>query len=190
MKEKRYFCDWYENLSTKLYNLILVLSTIIIAVCSYFIAYGIVIHNYAYTLESYSTESYKYLESIANEVITEGVGIDLSKMPRDISSYEINYDGDKIIFKYYSSREVPTLSPSEAMTIELSKDYNIISKTSDYSSEGEYVSKVKFAIRASCILIATAFGFVTYVFTAIGLFIANLISKHHKKRDTAKHITN
>ena len=110
--------------------------------------------NYGYALNSYSVEAYEHLDEIANNVITKGVGIDLSELPDDVVKYEITAEGDEIIFKYYlDNNKDMVFAASANMTVKLSNDFSIISKKPNSSSEEEYVKSVKRSILMSSAII-------------------------------------
>lgn len=184
MKEKRYFCDKVEFWGKKEGALIFA----IILICTCFIFCGIIIHNYRYLFESYSPEAYEELELIANNVITEGVGIDLSKMPENISTYRINYENNEITFEYWLDEQVSEYEPAKYMEIKLSSNYNILSKSSPYSSEEVYINRVSSIMVAEIISYSLLLSFAIFGFGFICFCVAVRISKNNKYYyELAKH---
>lgn len=160
MKGKRYFFKilWapLSARGNKLFALIMVISLIIIPISSF------IIYNIAY---DYDDCAYDRLDEIANSVINIGEGIDLSAMPDDVVNYQITGNDEGIIFEY-------SLDDNVNMTINLSEDYNIISKETDYMSQNGYNNKM--------IVISVFHGVVVWAFClalgGIGCFAAGLVS--------------
>ena len=184
MKEKRYFCDfWSGEVSKKEEILIILLSLIFITFMS-IIGYKVIMHNYGYELNSYSTETYNHLNEIANNVIKNGVGIDLSEIPDDVIKYEITGEKDKIIFKYYlNNTNGMYLAPSANMTIELSNDFTIISKKSNYFSKEKYVKNIKHQINLYSLLIGSGIFIIAMIIISICCTIGSFISQSHKNQN-------
>ena len=78
MKEKRYFCDKVEFWGRKKAFVFFA----ILLICSSILVLTIIMHDHGYVLDSYSPEVFRELNQIAETVITEGVGIDLSKLQK------------------------------------------------------------------------------------------------------------
>ena len=118
----------------------LVLSMII----GVFTSYKVVSSKYGYLLDLYPSEEYAYLDEVANEVINEGVSIDLLTLSDKKLEYKIENNNDTITLTIYSDSNTFTSSPY--VTIKLSNDYRIISKSPNFSSEQEYIDTVQTAI--------------------------------------------
>lgn len=145
MKEKRYFCDYWfgRGGSNKIETLIIILSLIVITSIFCIIHYNVLLHTNE--LDSYSESTYQYLDEIANEVIQEGKGINLLALPDDVVKYEITSTNNEIIFKYYLDNNKGMLFAQAAnMTVELSDNFEIISKNPNYSSEEDFIIITKF----------------------------------------------
>ena len=140
--------------------------------------------NYGYELNSYSVETYKHLDDIANNVIKNGVGIDLSAIPDDVVKYEITSENDEIIFNYYlDNNKDMDFAPSASMTVKLSNDFIIISKKPNYYSEEEYVKSIRFAFYYSSVLVGVLALIIIMVVFHIGCDISYFISKSHKNKN-------
>ena len=186
MKEKRYFCDYWfgKSESTKREVLIMLSSLILITFLGSIISYNVIMSKHGYELNSYSVETYEHLDEIANNVIKNGVGIDLSALPDDVINYEITSENGKIIFKYYldNNKDMEFAVPAN-MTVELSNDFNIISKKPNYSSEEEYVKSIKFTIGLCSIMIGFFAWFIVIIVSLIGCTIGAFISQQHKNKN-------
>lgn len=175
MKEKRYFCDFVfgtpDKKTMRITTLIIFLSLLVIIPIAIFY-YNAYTSKHEYALNSYSASAYEYLEEIANNVITEEVGINLLAIPNDVVKYEISHEDNEIIFKYYldNNKDIE-FAPSATMTIKLSNNFNIISKEPNYSSEEEYVKSVK----SSITFLSVGYGFISWVVIWIILLIVMLI---------------
>ncbi len=192
MKEKRYFCDWCSSRSQKeITRATLKLSITFIALIAISIIFGfiydhIMTRNQSEEVEANLESANEYLDEIADNVIGKD-GINVGAIPEDVAEYEITYKDDKIIFKYSLDNNIEygifsSFSPS--MTVTLSKDFEVLSKKTDFSSKEEFVKYHKIAV---CGFIA-AYGLIIWLTTLFAFVImimpvANAISKKHKERD-------
>lgn len=181
MKEKRYLCDHIDAMSTFLcvvYGLIAVIGGII--------SYNVLLSQYDNELNAYSESTYKYLEEVADNVVQEGIGIDLRKLPEDIAWYNITTsDNDGIIqFTYYLDNTKDMLfAKQSSMTVELSKDsFKIISKIPDCFSKEDYVLKIKEQMSALSVII----GLILAMVLIIAIIIVDFFSRINKKRFLAR----
>ena len=104
MKEKRYFCDFWNALSNVDSGKGFLSAIGLWVIVWYFICCilnTVITAKYGYELGLYKESTYNYLYKIAENVIQEGKGLNLSAIPDDVVKYEIIYEGDEIIFKYY-----------------------------------------------------------------------------------------
>lgn len=96
--------------------------------------------RYSGELNSYSESSYELLDNIVDNVICEGE--------------EIVGSDNEIIFKYcLNNNKGMKFATSADMTVVVSDNFEVISKTSNYSLEEEYVDSIKaemFAVSAVC----------------------------------------
>lgn len=177
-KEKRYFLDWSNaTLSAALICIPIIALTVIFSI----LRYSYLITNYGSDLETYSEDAYRYLDDIASNVILEDKGIDEAAIPKDVVKYDIHYENSKFIFNYYlDNNKGKKYAVSASMSITLSENFKILSKTPNYSSEEEYVENITFLLRCSAILFSFTISLIGW--TAI-ILIALLISYLHKKRD-------
>lgn len=185
MKEKRYFCDyWFGRSGSMKRGTLIVISSLILITFGGIIGYNVIMSNHGYELNSYSVKVYEHLDEIANNVITKGVGIDLSALPNDVINYEITTENNEIIFKYYlDNNKDMEFVVSANMTVKLSNDFSIISKKSNYSSEEEYVKSIKFTIGFCSIMFGFFTGFIIMILSLIGCTIGAVISKSHKSKN-------
>ena len=185
MKEKRYFCDYWNELNSNSFRvwLIIIVSIVIIVSISGIISYNLIMSEHGHELNSFSEDNNKYLDEIANNVIQEGIGIDLSSIPEDIREYEITKENDGIIFKYYLDNDKDmTYAVSANMTVELSDDFNIISKKTNYSSKEDYQNDVKIVMIFTSIMIGVLIWLVTIVLVVFTCEIIAHVSKAKKNR--------
>ncbi len=196
MEEKRYFCDFYAYClgrgSTlaffKKELLIFFSSLILITFIGYLISYNVIMSNHEYELNLYSAETYEHLDEIANNVIKEGAGIDLSALPDDVEKYEITSENDEIIFKYYLNnyKDVKFAIPVD-VTVKLSNDFNVISKEPNYSSKEDYIKGIKKGIKFNIGVFSLLTGFLVWGITEIVSFvvltICAFVSKSRKKKN-------
>lgn len=192
MKDKRYFCDYWfgKSESNKIETLIMVIAIIVIVVLGSIISYNVFVGKNSDELNSYSESTYQYLDEIADNVIQEGVGIDLMALPDDVVKYEVTYENNEIIFKYYfDNNKDKEFAESANMTVKLSNNYEIISKQPNYSSEEDYVGNIKFVM--------ALFSFMIGMLSAIAFMISGLIictiiaciSKVNKNKNMQKNLS-
>ena len=181
MKEKRYLCDYFDAMSIFLcvvYGLIAVIGGII--------SYNVLLSQYDNELNAYSESTYQYLEEVADNVVQEGIGIDLRKLPEDIAWYNITSpDNDGIIqFTYYLNNNQDMLfAKQSSMTVELSKDsFKIISKIPDCFSKVDYVLKIKEQMS----VLSAIIGMILAIALLMATIIVDLFSRINKKRFLAR----
>ncbi len=184
MKEKRYLCDFVfgelDKRTERIVILIVILSFLGITAIVSLICYNIGLTTYKDELNAYPASAYEHLDEIANNVIQEGVGIDLLAIPDDVVSYEITRKDNEIIFKYYlDNNKGMQLASSANMTIKLSNDFNIISKSPNYSSKESYVKYIKLAIGFRSELISIF----AYLLFLLIILMSSLISEARKRKD-------
>jgi len=186
MKEKRYFCDyWFSTKgSMKIPYLIIFLSLIVITSVSSIISYNVFLSKYGNELDSYSESTYQYLDEIADNVIQKEVGINLLALPDDVVKYEIISENNEVIFKYYLDNNIDSeFAVSANMTVELSDNFEIISKKPNYSSEEDYISNIKGAMIFLSIMIGVLIWIVVMLVALVGITIAAFISKANKNKN-------
>lgn len=184
MKEKRYFCDYFDDSkSTRCIILILIFSLILITFIS-IISYKVNMSKYEYELNSYSVETYEHLDEIANNVIKKGVGIDVFALPDDVIEYKITSTNDEIIFEIYlDNNKDMRFADSANMTVKMLKDYTITSKWPNYSSEEEYVENIKFLIGLNSFVSGILAWIIILVVILIVCEIGIIISASHKNQN-------
>lgn len=182
MKEKRYFCDYWFGTegSIKIPILIMLLSLIVIT----FIIYNVLLLKHGNELDSYSESTYQYLDEIADNVIQEGVGINLLALPDDVVKYEITSENNEVIFKYYlDNNKGSEFDGSANMTVELSDNFEIISKKPNYSSEEDYIKNIKYNMTFLSVITGLLIGFGFWVLILFGCTIAAFVSRANKNKN-------
>lgn len=186
MKEKRYFCDYWFGTggSNAIPFLIILLSLIVITSVSSIISYNVILSKHGSELDSYSESTYQYLDEIADNVIQEGVGIDVLALPDDVVKYEIISENNEVIFKYYlDNNKGMEFAVSANMTVELSDNYEMISKKPNFSSEEDYISNTKFAMIFLSIKIGVLICMGVLIVALIGCIIGAFVSKANKEKN-------
>ena len=185
MKEKRYLCDYIDAMSI-IQTIFFGIVCVLIAVIGGNISYNVILSKYDNELNAYSESTYKYLEEVADNVVQEGIGIDLRKLPEDIAWYNITSpDNDGIIqFTYYLNNNQDMLfAKQSSMTVELSKDsFKIISKIPDCFSKVDYVLKIKEQMSA----LSAVIGLILVMVLIIAIMIVDSFSRINKKRFLAR----
>lgn len=188
-KEKRYFCDLWDNQEDQLgiFGWGLVIGLVAIFLSSWSLSNKALESKYAGELNSYSEDTYQYLYDIADNVICEGVGINTQALPDDVVEYEIKKNNDVIIFNYcLDNNKYMEYAPSANVTVILSSNYEIISKTPNFSSEEDYVGHMKAnMLMQSLILALIICAVVTLAICIIGN-IAGEISLKRKREAIPK----
>ena len=188
MKKKRYFCDYFfgGDWDNKYFSIGIV-SIFLILIVGMIFSNNIFKTKYANAFDSYSESTYMYLDEIADKVIEEGVGINLIALPDDVVKYEITYENGKTTFKYYlDNNKGKPYTISANMTIELSDDFTIISRTPNYSSEEEYVEAIKHSMFLMCIINGLAAWVVIWMSIIVICTIIALISLANKRKNTRR----
>ena len=85
----------------KIPYLIIFGSLVVIITIGSIISYNVLLTQNENELNSYSESTYQYLDEIADNVIQEGVGINLLALPEDVVKYEITSQDNGVVFKYY-----------------------------------------------------------------------------------------
>ena len=184
MKEKRYFCDlcedWRDRID-EISSLKKVLFFILYLSCFLLVSVIGCIQKYGQGINTYSVEEYERLDEIADNVIKKGVGIDLSALPDDVVSHEKTIKDDEIIFEYcLDNNEGMAFAQPASMTIIFSKDFKIISRHPNFSSEEQYTAIVKILIVAFAMMLGGFMALVPIALIFIVGGIGFLISKKHK----------
>lgn len=179
MKEKRYFCDWYDGLKSWEWSLL------------FFIILGIAtviskpfVNRYPIAIfKDNLNKSYEYLYDIARNTVNEGVGINIKAIPEDVK-YNIDYGGENIIFKYYCDSDGDGID--EDMIIILSKDFKIISLHSDIIEKQEVLNNNPEILNKEIKKLTFGYQllagfFFTLLMESVRMFVYD-ISKNHKQK--------
>ena len=191
MKEKRYFCDFWEKKSNTM-QIIATLFIILVGIIVTLISYNVLVNKYEYEFDSYSEEDYEYLEKIAKNVVKDGESINLSAsaIPEGVAYYEITANYNKIMLKLgLENNKDKVYAPSAYITIKISNKFDIISKKTNFSSKQEYVRYIKREIVGT----STTNGFMAFIVVAFIITIFDILgstisdkSKSHKKEAEKK----
>ncbi len=190
VKEKQYFVD-VMNFSQNLFSkkiLILILLSFVIGIIATMIYYNINVNKFEYEINSFSSDKVERLDEIYDIFITEDSRFSLKCIPEDVTSYNVEYDGNEIKFHYsLKSDENFSYAPPLYMDVTISKDLKVLEKSKSYESEEEYMNLTKTSIRAVLFL----FGFFTVpVLVCVSyipaILIGILISYIHKRIDLSK----
>ncbi len=185
MKEKRYFCDLCADWRDRIYkisSLKKVLVFILYFSCFMIATFIGCIQKYGQEI-TYSVEEYERLDEIANNVIKEGVGIDLSALPDDVISSEKTVKDDEIVFEFcLDNNEGMAFALPASMTVILSKDFRIVSKHPNFSSQKQYEGVVKLLIVAFALMVGGCMALMPIALIFIVSKIVFLIAKKHKSK--------
>ncbi len=185
MKKKRYFCDWCNQTSACV--IILIALVLIFVVASSFF-YVIAKHNNAERKNEYCEEVYQYLEHIADMVISEEGQLDVNQIPEDVYEYSIIYENGNIKFEYsLDNTKWKTGEIRASMTIIMTKDMEVLKKSSNYaSSKEEYESMQEIAtIVTSLMGGGSAAILIVTLAIVVGVF-AFIVSYKRKEKDQSK----
>ena len=121
------------------------LFTIMLGIIVCKVSHTIIIKINSDIFETYSEDDYRYLLEIAKTAVTEGKGIDTSKIPKDVIPYEISASKNgETVFTYELKWDVNTcLANPPSMTVTLSKDKKVLSKDSNYESKEKFTENCK-----------------------------------------------
>ncbi len=167
MKEKRYFCDYFDFFNTSAVKTLMAI--IIVIAIIFVISYiGLTISMYEYELNAYPEDAYKKLNEIADNLVIEGVGIN-SEVSSKIDDYDRKEQNDNIIITYSVPNKTNSfISPSRVnMTLKLSSDFHILSKNPDFASEQDYSKYIKSQITITSIAIAASITLFLFVICII-----------------------
>ncbi|MFQ6943250.1 MAG: hypothetical protein ACLRTR_02250 [Clostridia bacterium] len=187
MKEKRYFCDFWNTLSNVDSGKGFLSAIGLWVIVWYFICCilnTVITAKYGYELGLYKESTYNYLYKIAENVIQEGKGLNLSAIPDDVVKYEIIYEGDEIIFKYYlDNNKDAKLVKSASMTVIMSNEIEIIFKTPNYSSENEFRHCVEENMMTFCLIMGGAMSTIFLIVAYLVCVIVAWISYYNKTKN-------
>lgn len=185
MKEKKYFCDYYDyyyNMPPIKYLLSTLGIMLAVSILIGLVSYNVILSKNKSELASYneSRVASERLEEIVDDVIEENKGIDLLALPKDVITYEVIKKDNDVIFKcsMHNAKDMFFVSNASA-EVKLSPNYEIISKKIIYSSEEEFIDDVMSNMIFMAGVIA-AVGFVIIFF--VGLPCCSLAANISKKR--------
>ena len=155
MKEKRYFCDYFDFLNTSAVKTLLAI--IIVIAIIFAISYiGLTVSMYEYKLDVYPEDAYKKLNEIADNLVIEGVGIN-KEVSSKIDNYNKKEQNDNIIITYSVKNKTNSLiSPSRVnMTLK------------DFACEEDYSKHIKSQIAVVSFAIADSITLFLFVICII-----------------------
>ncbi len=167
MKEKRYFCDYFDFLNTSAVKTLLAI--IIVIAIIFAISYiGLTVSMYEYKLDVYPEDAYKKLNEIADNLVIEGVGIN-KEVSSKIDNYNKKEQNDNIIITYSVKNKTNSLiSPSRVnMTLKLSSDFHILARNPDFACEEDYSKHIKSQIAVVSFAIADSITLFLFVICII-----------------------
>ena len=131
--------------------------------------YNTTLEKHQQDLETYSYETYDYLFKSVSQIFREDEWIiDINAKPDDIVIEKIEMQGDgKFICKLYKKGEQKKYFPDENINADLSQHFEILSTSSPYASEEEFVKAFKANIKNS----ATAKAYTTFIIEVFALII-------------------
>lgn len=177
-KEKRYLCDKISKF-LKLHSRLIRWSIFILCILSCIITYKVISTKYAYQLEAYSEEDYKYLSEVAESFWDEdNKTLSLAKKPKDVNlSFDQSYNSGLNITLTKDSDYFFARWPT--VYVEISKDFDKYTIRT-LTKEGFLLSTKMTMIIISILL---GLGFVIVLYLIIGLigFVTYIISLIHKK---------
>lgn len=108
----------------------------------------------------------------------------MSAIPDDVVKYEIIYEGDEIIFKYYlDNNKDAKLAKSASMTVIMSNEIEIIFKTPNYSSENEFRHCVEENMMTFCLIMGGAMSTIFLIVAYLVCVIVAWISYYNKTKN-------
>ncbi len=175
MKEKRYFCDWWDKNYIR--------NSIIIAIIAVFLTSVFCFAFGGFAKLDYPEEMYKELETAYIPYVHEGIGIDVIGLKKAVYGLEdpIFYsDGVKLIYGYNTA----------IVTIVLDENYNTISVERKTQNDGTHKRNVigvnignygiyTFSIWTGLLIIGFIF---IYIPSEIHKWVDEKLSKRNKKR--------
>jgi len=176
MKEKRFFCDFFEeHFTTKKFAVLLC----ILMVISCVISYQINNQTYLKELSLYSKDDYSYLNKIAENIwINETKALSFSNIPDDVSINDFNYDHNTITFKCTLDKNFMYISNPIAYVIISQTDNNIqiLNPTKEMATNKILLTLLSICFGMLAVLIPVLF---IYVITIIIVSISSVRKKSY-----------
>lgn len=175
MKEKRYFCDWWDKNYIR--------NSIIIAIIAVFLTSVFCFAFGGFVKSDYPEEMYKELEIAYIPYVHEGIGIDVIGLKKAVYGLEdpIFYsDGVKLIYGYNTA----------IVTIVLDENYNTVSVERSTQNDGSHVRNAIgvnignygiYTLVICGVLLTIGFIFI-YTPSEFHKWLDETLSKKHKKR--------
>lgn len=170
MKQKRYFCDWWDQ-NNKCLNKYLILFLIIGMEISYLFC------NVPSFIYGYSEYKYQHLEEIAYNIIEEGC-VKLEIMPEGFC-YDITSDSEAVIMTLYSDDSLKWEYAQISIQVKVFND-NELEFVRNYSSRSEQITSniVFFVIKMN--VFTVIFGLLICLVAGIILTFLDEISRKRK----------
>lgn len=181
-KRKRYFCDWIDNLNGFAFAAIIAILSVLVVILALFTHYNITIRKYNEQINAYPEETYQYLEEI--EIVEVDAKINLRYFLDNVFIINVDYDENnnlKICYGLKKSASNFKYGISPTITITLSSNGEILSKTRNISSAEKYVQIIKLNIIESYSSITMPAIIVVFMFFGVILVILEKRSREKKK---------
>lgn len=180
MREKKYFCDWYEKNRNRLGVICVIVFCIISSLV--FCWFGDnALDN------SYDENKYAILENSINTILKDGKLVidEDTQLPLNVKT-EIVYDeySNKTLKCTYVEENIPLAGVYFNVSVDLSSSNKELKR--NFSSKEDYINSRCFNEIFMCFLLGYAIGCIIYIIVTILLEIINTISESKKKKAVAK----
>lgn len=152
---------------------IIVIGVIVLPFLGEVIWYDVTVDKYQEELYSYSPEVYEYLLEAINNIFKEDeCVIDINAIPKDIimEKFEMKDDRFVCVLRWDNEKNGKYI-PIASMTVDISNNFEIMSITSAYSSEENFVKAFKENIKADLGNVRTAIWGVELIIYILGAVI-------------------
>ncbi len=187
---KTYFYEWMLSEGTRheRRRLIgsLIVFTLIASMLFGMLSYFATKFIYKDELTVYPKEAWEELNQLADEVLQEGVGFDLRKLPSNTQDYELNKQGDNFVLWVQLENEEAFLAPNLEFKITVSQQYEELQRECVYSTAESYFRA------ANSMHIAVTISFVTviiagvFILMLVAMLLVSVVSYIQKKIDISK----
>lgn len=114
-------------------------------------------------------EKYNFLETLEDDVIVEGIGINIKEIPNDKVAYKIYNNENNVIFYYHLKEDNSSSSRNrnDSVTITLSEDFYILDEEYDFvhvhQSLSDYIYDYRKMVNYISILLGILFVFIFFL---------------------------
>lgn len=141
MKEKWKNYDW-QMVDNKILLRKMLISFLVIVSFGSAITYDCITFMAYDKINSYSELDYIYLDKLAEDIIKEDVGIDVSSLPDDVE-YECRKKEEETVVKLELNSKKMLCGEHPTLKLKLSKDFKILAKHRNYNSKKHYLSNAR-----------------------------------------------